>query len=177
MKRGGLGSFVLIALFSAIISVSAFISIPFFALPITMQSLGIALSLFLLGGKRGALSVLLYIFIGAVGLPVFSGFTGGFGALFGANGGFIFGFIIEAFIFLLLEALLPRNDYSKIIAYTISHIVLYFSGALWYFLGFTGGESFLSVLSLLVLPYILPDIVKLFVAFLIYKKINGKIQL
>ena len=177
MKKGKLNSLVLIALFSAIISVSAFISIPFITLPITMQSLAIALSLFLLGGRRGTLSVLLYVLIGLVGVPVFSGFQGGVGAIGGVGGGFIIGFILEALIFWLAEVLFGKRDSVRILGYLTGHILLYISGAVWYFLFFVAKEGFFTVLLTVVLPYIVPDIIKFLVAFLIFRKINKKIRL
>ena len=87
---------VLVALFSAVISVSALVSIPIFSLVITMQTFSIFLALFLLGGKLGTFSVLLYVALGAIGLPVFSGFSGGVSRFFDPLGGFLFGFVFLA---------------------------------------------------------------------------------
>ncbi len=102
MKERGTGfrqtfstrNMVLIAIFAAILAVLSQISIPLpTGVPVTLQTLAVALLGFVLGGWSSTVSVTLYIFLGAIGLPVFSGFKGGFAALFGPTGGFIFGFI------------------------------------------------------------------------------------
>lgn len=99
-RRTGFGqtfstrNMVLIAIFAAILAVLSQLSIPLpTGVPATLQTLAVALLGFVLGGWSSAASVILYIFLGAIGLPVFAGFKGGFAALFGPTGGFIFGFI------------------------------------------------------------------------------------
>ena len=82
----------LIAVFAAVIAVCAWISIPA-AVPFTLQTLGIFLAVGLLGGRRGTISVGVYLLLGAVGAPVFSGFNGGIGYLLGATGGYLLGFL------------------------------------------------------------------------------------
>ena len=79
-----------IAAMSAVIAVCAWITIPL-AVPFTLQIFGVFMALRLLGGKKGTLSILVYIALGAVGLPVFSGFQGGIGVLAGPTGGDIAG--------------------------------------------------------------------------------------
>ena len=71
-----------IALFAVLIAISAWISIPF-PVPFTLQTFAIILALMTLGGKRGFYAVLVYLLMGAAGLPVFSGFQGGFGMFMG----------------------------------------------------------------------------------------------
>ena len=82
------------ALTAAIIAVCAWITVPG-PVPFTMQTFGVFLALRLLGGKRGSISVALYILLGAAGLPVFSGFKAGIGVLIGPTGGYILGFIFK----------------------------------------------------------------------------------
>ncbi len=177
MKSKKVTSLVLVALFSAIISVSSFISIPFITLPITMQSLGVALSLLLLGGKRGTFSIVAYILIGIVGVPVFSGFQSGIGAIGGVGGGFIIGFLILALVFWLVEVIFGQSNVAKIVGYSIGHLLLYLCGSIWYFVFFTAGDSFFGLLLTVTVPYILPDIIKFAVAFLIFYKIKRKIKI
>ena len=88
---------VYIGLSAAIIAVCSWISIPL-TVPITLQTMGVVLISGLFGAKRGTLSTLLYILIGAIGVPVFSGFKSGFGVLLGSTGGYIIGFIFTALI-------------------------------------------------------------------------------
>jgi biotin transport system substrate-specific component len=80
---------VLCSLFAALIAVFAWISIPVSDVAFTLQTLGIFLAFGLLGGKRGSAAVILYLLLGAAGMPVFSGFRGGIGVLLGVTGGFL----------------------------------------------------------------------------------------
>ena len=81
---------VYVSLFAVLITVCSWISIPFIV-PFTMQTFALFLAINFLGGKKGLISIVIYVALGAVGVPVFSGFTSGIGALFGLNGGYIFG--------------------------------------------------------------------------------------
>ncbi|MEG1426953.1 MAG: biotin transporter BioY, partial [Oscillospiraceae bacterium] len=90
---------VMTGLFAAVVVVLTMISIPMpSGVPITLQTFAVALCGYLLGRKYGVASVLVYMAIGAIGLPVFSGFHGGVGALVGLTGGFIWGFLPMAFL-------------------------------------------------------------------------------
>lgn len=82
-----------IALMAALIALCAWISVPLGPVPFTMQTFGIFAALGLLGGRRGTLAFLIYLLLGIVGLPVFSGFSAGAGVLFGATGGYLLGYL------------------------------------------------------------------------------------
>ncbi len=86
---------VYISIFTVIIAVCSWISVPM-TVPVTLQTFGVFAAVGILGGRRGTMSVLLYILLGAVGLPVFSGFSGGIGRLTGNTGGYIVGFLFSA---------------------------------------------------------------------------------
>lgn len=88
----------MVAVMTAVTCVLAPMSIPIGAVPITLTNLVVYFSLYLLGWKRGSLSVLAYILIGMMGIPVFSGFSGGLGKLAGPTGGYILGFLTIAVI-------------------------------------------------------------------------------
>ena len=83
---------VCIAVFAVIIAICSWISIPA-TVPFTLQTFAIFLTVGVLGGKKGSLAVLVYILLGAVGVPVFAGFSAGIGILFGNTGGYIVGFL------------------------------------------------------------------------------------
>ncbi len=167
MKRKALiQNCVLIALFAAIISVSAFISIPIFMLSITMQTFSIFLSLFLLGGKLGTASVFLYVVLGAIGIPVFSGFSGGVGRLLDPLGGFIVGFVLLSLVYWFFTFI----RVSRVISSIIAHAVLYIFGVLWYVLIYDG--DFIYAVCTLVLPFIIFDALKLWLAFFVSKRIK-----
>ena len=94
---------ILIALFAALLAICSWISLPFFTLPITMQTFALFCTVGILGTRRGALAVLLYLALGLVGLPVFSGMTGGFAVLLGPGGGYLIGFLLLVLIYPLLQ--------------------------------------------------------------------------
>ena len=161
-----------ISLFSALICVCSFVSIPL-VIPITLQLFGVYLALFTLGGRRGLFCVLLYIFIGAIGLPVFSGFSGGISRLFDATGGYIFGFVILSLVYIALSKLLPRRRMFTALSSVLSLISLYLTGSMWYaFVYLDGCESLTHVLLVSVLPFIIPDVTKIFMAYIISKRIS-----
>lgn len=89
---------VLTGMFAAVLAVLSQIAIPMpSGVPITLQTFAVALTGFVLGWKMGTAAVLIYVLIGALGVPVFSGFGAGVGVLFGKTGGFLFGFPFMAF--------------------------------------------------------------------------------
>lgn len=99
---------VYIAIFAVIIAVCSWISVPM-VVPFTLQTFGVFCAVGLLGGKRGTLSVLIYVLLGAVGVPVFAGFSSGIGTLFGVTGGYIMGFIFTALIYWLITAIFGKS--------------------------------------------------------------------
>lgn len=86
-----------ISMFTVIIAICSWISIPM-TVPFTLQTFGVFAAVGILGGRRGTISVLLYILLGAIGVPVFAGFSGGLGVLTGNTGGYIVGFLFSALV-------------------------------------------------------------------------------
>ncbi|MBQ6543889.1 MAG: biotin transporter BioY [Clostridia bacterium] len=153
------------ALTAAIIAVCAWITVPG-PVPFTMQTFGVFLALRLLGGKRGSISVALYILLGAAGLPVFSGFKAGIGVLIGPTGGYILGFIFMALIYLAAEKALV-NRVRVYAAMILGLSVCYAFGTVQFiFVMKTSGTVYGAVqaLMLCVVPYIIPDILKMILA-------------
>ncbi len=166
-KSSTLKNIALSGIFAAIIVVSSLIAVPS-PVPFTLQVLAVFLTAGLLPLGCAVASILVYILLGAVGLPIFSGFTGGAAALFGPTGGFILSFIVVPFIF----ALLGENKlYAKMFA---SLIFCYILGSLWY-MQYASAESFLAVVTVTVLPFIVPDIIKAVIAALIIKRLKGRV--
>ena len=93
-----------IALFAVLMAVCAWISIPITTISFTLQTFAVFAALLTLGGRLGTYAVVVYLLLGAVGLPVFSGFRGGPAALLGASGGYILGFLASALVYWLLTA-------------------------------------------------------------------------
>lgn len=165
--RNEIRATVRIALSVAFLCVSAMITVPLFPIPITLQSLALLLVMYLLGAKNGGAALLVYLALGAIGLPVFSGFLGGIGVLFGPTGGFLFGFLFAIPAFWLFPRLLRRKSVAALCAMVATLLALYVFGALWYYFLFAADTSFWAVLTLTVLPFVLPDAVKLSLALLI----------
>jgi biotin transport system substrate-specific component len=94
----------LAAFFAALITVCSWISLPVADIAFTMQTFGVFLALGLLGGKWGSVAIAIYLLLGAVGMPVFSGFRGGVGMLAGVTGGYLWGFSSSAW-----QAAFPRG--------------------------------------------------------------------
>lgn len=123
---------VVTALFAAIISILAQVSIPLpLGVPITGQTLAIGLAATILGARFGTLSVLLYLVIGAIGVPVFAQLTGGLGIIVGPTGGFLVGFIPATFI---MGYFLEKTSFSvrnALIANIIGMFITLFFGTAW----------------------------------------------
>ena len=93
---------VYIAVFAVIMAICSWISIPT-AVPFTLQTFGVFVAVGVLGGKRGTLSILVFILLGAIGVPVFAGFSGGIGVLAGTTGGYIIGFLFSKTVLVLAK--------------------------------------------------------------------------
>ena len=176
MKKTRLYDLLLISLFAALMAVCSFISIPT-PVPFTLQTFALFTALMTLGGKGGFSAVIIYIALGLVGLPVFSSFGGGIGYLMGASGGFIIGFAVAAALFLVLELAFGKGK-KRFLIYAVSgQAAIYISGALWFSLVFGGAESLGAVLIACVIPYLIPDAMKLAVSYFIsarLKKIHAR---
>ena len=159
------------ALFSALMCLCAWISLPFGETAITLQTFALFLTLELLGGKSGSLVCLLYLLLGGVGLPVFSGFRGGVGMLLGATGGYLWGFLACALVYWLITALFGNR--LRLLGHLAGLVLCYALGTLWFYgvylrAGSAVGIGF--VLMKCVVPFVLPDLLKLSLALALAKK-------
>lgn len=165
---------VLIALFVALMAICAWITIPA-AVPFTMQTFGVFLALLLLGGKRGTICMAVYLLLGAVGVPVFSGFRGGVSALVGSTGGYLVGFIVSALLMWALTGFARRNRWTLAVALAVSLLACYAFGTVWFVVvSVRAGKAmtFGTALSFCVLPYILPDAAKIWLAYFLSKRLK-----
>ncbi len=168
---------VLIALFAALMALCAWITIPS-VVPFTMQTFGVFMAVGLLGGKRGTLAVLVYILLGAVGLPVFSGFGGGLGYLLGKTGGYIIGFIGSALTMWGFSKIFGRGWIMRGIGMLAGLLVCYAFGTGWFmsvYIRANGPVSLMTVLSWCVIPYIIPDLIKIALALYLSNRIERRI--
>lgn len=159
-----------IAVTAALLSVSANIYIPM-PVPFTLQTLILFISLFTLGAKITTVATAVYISLGAVGMPVFSGFSGGIARLFDATGGYILGMLFGALIYWLLEHFVPKRGAYMILLSSVTLFVIYLLGSLWYVFIYGGEGSIGFVLISCVLPFIIPDAFKIYIAYIISKRV------
>ena len=152
-------------LFAAILPVCAWLAVPVGDMVLTMQTFGAFMALSLLGGKWGTVSILVYLLLGAVGLPVFSGFRGGPGMLLGITGGYLWGFLCTGLCYWAMEKL------GKIPAMIAGIFVCYICGTVW-FCVYGGGAGVIAALTKCVLPYLVPDAVKLALALSISRRLT-----
>ncbi len=171
-RRRRIYELTLTAIISALLSVSALVCIPL-TVPITLQTLVLFTSLFILGGKITAAATALYIIIGSIGLPVFAGFSGGVGRLLDATGGFILGLLFASLLYWLLSSLIKKEGGWQLFFAILSHLLLYFVGTLWYALVYLSGEgSLISAFAVTVLPFLIPDALKLGLAYILARRLK-----
>ena len=155
------------ALFSALTAICAWISIPVADIGFTMQTFGVFLTLGVLGGKWGTVSILIYLLLGAVGMPVFSGFRGGMGMLLGVTGGYLWGFLFSGLTYWLLER------FGKLPAMIAAMAVCYLCGSIW-FHTYAGGGIGLILLRCVV-PFLIPDGLKILLAHSLSRRLRRHI--
>lgn len=163
-----------VGLFVALMAICSWISIPA-AVPFTLQTFAVFLAVAALGGKRGALAVLVYTLLGAVGLPVFSGFSGGVGVLLGPTGGYIIGFLLAVLVMWALSRRPDEGIVRCMLHMLAGLVVLYTFGTAWFmfvYMRANGAVSVMTVLSWCVVPFILPDVCKIALAAVIARRVR-----
>ena len=161
------------AVMAALITLCAWITIPT-VVPFTLQTFAIFLAVGVLGGKLASLSVAVYLLLGAVGLPVFSGFSGGLGPFSGVTGGYLLGFLLIALVMWGAEALLGRSPIIFVMSGIVGLAVCYAFGTAWFVLMYAASTGPIGVASALwtcVIPFLLPDGVKLALALVLSRRL------
>lgn len=159
------------ALMAALMCALGPLSVPIGPIPVTLTNLVIYLAVWLLGSKGATISTLVYLLLGAVGLPVFSGFQGGLAKLAGPTGGYLVGFLLVAFLGGLFVEKSKRNVLISIAGMIVGTALLYLLGTAWFVIQ-TGNELG-HALSLCVYPFIPFDLGKIVLASLFGKLIRG----
>lgn len=155
------------ALFAALLAACAWISLPVGDIGFTLQTFGVFLTLGVLGGKWGTVSILIYLLLGSIGLPVFSGFRGGPGMLLGVTGGYLWGFVVAGLVYWALE----RR--GNLLAMVLGMAACYLCGSLWFTL-YSGGGIGLVFLRCVV-PYLIPDALKIWLAYTLSRRLRRHI--
>lgn len=165
---------VFIALFAVLMAVCSWIAIPT-AIPFTMQTFAVYFALNFLGGKKGTASVCIYLLLGLIGLPVFANGTAGIGIIMGTTGGYMIGWIFSGLVMWLLEKLIGRKLWAQAISMLIGLIICYIVGTAWFMVVYastTGAISLWVALGWCVIPFIIPDLVKLGLALWLSKRLE-----
>ena len=166
---------VVTALMAAVTCILAPLSVPIGPVPISLTNFAIYLSLYLLDWKKGTLSYLIYLLLGLVGLPVFSGFTGGLAKLAGPTGGYIIGYIFMALVIGLIVTKTKKKFYIYLLAMVAGTIVCYTFGTAWYV--FSTKTALLPALTACVFPFLPGDAIKIILASLIACQLQKHIKL
>ena len=175
MEKEKLRGMVFAALFAALTAAVAQVKIPlgFTPVPITLQTLVVLLSGAMLGSYYGALSMVLYVLVGILGLPVFAGGSSGLPVLYGNTGGYLISYFIAAYV------IGKYLEYRKKPRYTDYATAMAFGTVIIYALGATQGKigtglPWNAIITGWVLPFILGDTIKLLLAAWIAKNVDIK---
>lgn len=163
----------LIAVMTAVTCILGPLSLPIGLVPISLTNLVIYIAIYALGQKKGTISYIVYLLIGVIGLPVFSGFSGGFAKLAGPTGGYLIGFIFMAFISGLFIDRFSDKIYMCFIGMTLGTIITYLFGTAW--LAYVAKIPFNAALSAGVIPFIPGDIIKILISSLIGPQIRKRL--
>lgn len=150
------------------------IPIPFSLVPISLTNLAVYLAIYVLGCRRGTLSYLVYLLLGLVGMPVFSGFTGGIGKLFGPTGGYLLGFIFMALICGWAIDHFSCKLVPSFAGMLLGTVVCYAFGTAW--LAYQAGLTFVAALAAGVLPFIPGDLAKMVIAAVLGPQIRRRLE-
>ena len=159
----------------ALLAICSWISIPF-TIPFTLQTLAMFLICLVFGGEKGTIYVFVYIIAGAIGLPVFSGFRGGIGALMNLTGGYILGFLWSSLFLWLTEKYWINNSKLFILCSVIGLCLCYSFGTYWFLNVSLQNQNILSVrsvLSVCVFLFIIPDLIKIILAYSIGRRLRS----
>lgn len=146
------------------------IPLPISPVPVSLAPCAIFISAFILSPLQCTVSVMIYLILGAVGLPVFAGFMGGLGVLAGPTGGYLVGYMAAAFIASLFNIKF-KKIYMYIIGMILGLAVMYLVGTVWF--SVSQDISFVSALMVCVIPYLVGDILKITAALFIGTKLRN----
>ncbi len=165
---------VYIGFFAVLMGICSWISIPM-AVPFTMQTFGVFVTVGILGGKRGMAAVLVYILLGIAGIPVFSGMRGGIGVLLNTTGGYIVGFLFSALAMWGMEKMLGRKGAMLLVSMAVGLVICYVFGTAWFMVVYMKSNEAVgigTVLGWCVIPFIVPDLAKIGLAYILTRRLR-----
>lgn len=166
-----------VGLSAALIAVCTWIAIPLPSnISFTMQTFAVCVIAGLLGWRQSLAAVAVYLLLGIVGLPVFSGFRSGAGVLLGATGGYLIGFLFMAPCIGFLTERFGKSVPSLSLSMLAGEVLLYLFGTIWFVTVYTEGVGFSGALMMCVVPYLLPDAVKIALAIILVRRLNPYVK-
>ena len=174
MRKIRINQLVFVALGAALITVCSYISVPA-TVPFTLQTFAIFLIAAVFPVTWSLATVLVYTLLGVIGLPVFAGFKNGAAALVSPTAGYIFGFFFIALCVGISIRIFGRRYVPMIVSMFAGLIICYAFGTAWFWFAYSGNayDSIGAVISVCVLPFIVPDIIKIFLAVFLAKRIGN----
>ena len=166
----------LVGLMAAVIGVFGplVLPLPFSPVPISLASFAVYFSAYVLGKRGGTLSCMIYLFIGLMGVPVFSGFSAGPGKLLGPTGGYLIGYLFMAWLCGFFAEKWPHKALLQFVGMVLGTLACYVLGTIW--LSFQADLSFQAALAAGVFPFIPGDLVKIIVSMIVGKQIRRRLQ-
>ncbi len=163
-----------IAISVVLIALCSWIFIPA-AVPFTLQTFAVFCVLLLLGGKQGTITMLLYISLGAIGMPEYTGFGAGVGVLLGTSSGYKLGYVSSAEQYWAVAVFSKGRPWGRIAGLLLGLCGCYAFGTAWFMQVYSATRETISLsaaLSWCVLPFVLPDLIKLSLALLLTRRLQ-----
>lgn len=161
-----------IAIFASMLAVISPLTINISIVPFSFATLMIYIIGAISKKSEGLISILIYIFLGIIGLPVFSGYTGGIGVLLGVTGGFIIGYIPCSILVNMIVRINKKNIFLYFLSMILGTMFCYLCGCFWYM--YLTDSSFVETLIICVVPFIIFDLIKIIFASFISYLLNNK---
>ncbi len=171
MKKANTYRMATCAIMAALMCVLGPLSVPIGPVPVTLTNLVIYLAIVLLGWKMATISCALYLLLGLVGLPVFSGFQGGVGKLVGPTGGYLIGYLVVAIIGGFIMEKCEIKTWITMVGFVVATAALYTFGTIWFMIEMQC--DFKQAMTLCVLPFIPFDLIKIVVAVCLGKAVRA----
>lgn len=180
MKRGlSTAQIAMIGVMTALMCILGPLSVPIGPVPISLTHISVFMAVYALGMGKGTISYLVYLLIGAVGLPVFSGFSGGVAKILGATGGYLIGFVFMA---LISGWVIDHTEkrYAHLLGMIAGDALCYLFGTIWFVKVYSGadgsGMSFAAALAICVYPFLLGDLIKMVISLVIGPALRGQLR-
>ena len=166
-------SITYIAMCVALISLCAWITVPF-TISFTLQLFAVFFIAAVSDWKQSFFSVLSYLVLGLAGAPVFAGFQSGLSVLFGITGGYLIGFLVASLLIGIVKCIFPERRPLLLISMILSLLICYGIATLWYISVFSlshSASSFGQAIAICVLPFLIPDFVKIILAYILANRL------